>query len=121
MSTVLVFVVVPAAILLGIAALTLAGGDRSRPDRRYRPGRPFDFAPIWFLAAPERVSSARAITSHGPSHGSSQGSSQGSSHGQGELTAGSGAVEPAAGALRIEDTAGKRVLPGPIGGASDRW
>ena len=105
MSTVLVFVVIPAAILLGVAALTLSGGDRSRPDRRYRPGRPYDFAPIWFLSAPEQVSSAHA----------------GTAHGQGELTAGSGAVEPAAGALSIEDTAGKRVLPGPVGGASDRW
>ena len=106
MSTVLVFVVIPAVIMLGVGALTLAGGDRSRPDRRYRPGRPFEFAPIWFLAAPEQVSSVRSGEHV---------------HGKGELTGGSAAVESSAGALVIEDASGKPRLPGPVGGASDRW
>jgi hypothetical protein len=57
-STVLVFVIIPAAVILGVAALVLSGSDRTRRDRRYRPGRPYDFKPIWFLAAPERVSTA---------------------------------------------------------------
>jgi hypothetical protein len=51
-------------ILLGIAfgfalilaALVFVGG--SRRGKRYRPGRPFPFTPVWFLAAPEEQSRA---------------------------------------------------------------
>lgn len=39
------------AVALLIAALVYAGG--SRRSRRYRPGRPFTFTPVWFLSAPE--------------------------------------------------------------------
>jgi hypothetical protein len=98
MSTVLVFVVIPAAIVLVIAALARTGSDRSRPTRRYRPGRPYDFAPIWFLASPEQV---------GPALGE-----RASEH-----TRQAPAIESGI----IEDSAGRRVLPGPVGGASDRW
>ena len=95
MSTVLIFVVIPVAAILVIAALSHAGSDRNRPAKRYRPGRPYDFAPIWFLAAPEQV------TGNG---GSAQ-----------------PAPPPAIESGIIEDSAGQRVLPGPVGGASDRW
>ena len=98
MSTVLVFVVIPAVIVLVIAALANAGGDRSRPTKRYRPGRPYDFAPIWYLASPEQV---------GPAIGG----------GAPERAAQRPAIESGI----IEDAAGQRVLPGPVGGASDRW
>lgn len=58
-------------ILLGIAfgfalilaALVFVGG--SRRGKRYRPGRPFPFTPVWFIAAPEeqsRAGIARALT-----------------------------------------------------------
>ncbi|GAB2596159.1 hypothetical protein Aab01nite_71330 [Paractinoplanes abujensis] len=54
--TVLVYVIIPAAVIGLIVALTFAGTrDEKQPDRRYRPGRPYDFRPIWFLAAPEQV------------------------------------------------------------------
>jgi hypothetical protein len=39
------------AVALLIAGLVYAGG--SRRSRRYRPGRPFTFTPVWFLSAPE--------------------------------------------------------------------
>jgi hypothetical protein len=39
-----------------IAALLFAGA--SRRGKRYRPGRPFTFTPVWFLAAPEDQSRA---------------------------------------------------------------
>jgi hypothetical protein len=49
------------AIALGfalvLALLVFAGGQR-RGSKRYRPGRPFAFTPVWFLAAPEQQSRA---------------------------------------------------------------
>lgn len=93
LSTVLVFVVIPAAFIGTVAALVLSGGDKGHKSRRYRPGRPYDFAPIWFLAAPEQVSAA----------------------------VGSPPARPVLTAGYLEDSRGERVLPGPSGGASDRW
>ncbi|WP_328466257.1 hypothetical protein OHA21_45785 [Actinoplanes sp. NBC_00393] len=54
-STVLVFVIIPAAIIGAVAALVLNSSDKSKPSRRYRPGRPYDFPAMWFTAAPDRV------------------------------------------------------------------
>jgi hypothetical protein len=92
LSTVLMFVFLPAAFMLAVAALTLAGGS-GRRTRRYRPGRPYDFAPIWFLARPEQV---------GPA-----------------VTGGSRAQAPAIESGVVES--GARVPAGATGGASDRW
>jgi hypothetical protein len=94
-STVLVFVVIPVGVVVLLASIVLASGGRSRRDRRYRPGRPYDFQPIWFLASPELV---------GPAAG------------------GNGAhYAPALEAPVFEDSSGARDLPGPVGGASDSW
>jgi hypothetical protein len=98
MSTVLVFVGIPLAVVVVIAALARTGSERDRPTRRYRPGRPYDFAPIWFLSNPERVNPA--IGGHTPEQRTSP---------------------PAIESGIIEDASGQRVLPGPVGGASDRW
>ncbi|WP_373324940.1 hypothetical protein [Actinocatenispora rupis] len=49
----LVFVGIPVGVFLLMAAAVYGAG--SRRSRRYRPGRPFEFAPVWFLAAPERI------------------------------------------------------------------
>jgi hypothetical protein len=49
------------AIAVGavISALVYAGNRQE--SKRYRPGRPFDFRPVWFLAAPDRqVKTVRA-------------------------------------------------------------
>jgi hypothetical protein len=64
-STVLVFVIIPAAVIGTIAALVLAGSDRSKPDRRYRPGRPYDFPAMWFTATPQKVAPAGGSHSTG--------------------------------------------------------
>jgi hypothetical protein len=42
------------AIALGliVAAMVHAGG--SRRARRYRPGRPYPFTPVWFLSTPDQ-------------------------------------------------------------------
>jgi hypothetical protein len=94
-NTVLIYVVIPLGVLLVVAALVFASSDRTRRTRRYRPGRPYDFQPIWFLAAPEQVTGSPALAGHG--------------------------ARPALEARVLEDTAGRRVLPGPTGGASDSW
>jgi hypothetical protein len=102
LSTVLIYVIIPLAAVLIIAALAMAGSDRRQRSRRYRPGRPYDFQPIWFLAAPEQVTGTpdrsgpdrRALDRHEP--------------------------QAIAGPV-IEDMSGAPVLPGPTGGASDRW
>ncbi|WP_236718016.1 hypothetical protein [Actinoplanes sp. TFC3] len=90
-ETILIYAVIPFAIIAVIAALALAGGKRTLPDRRYRPGRPYDFKPIWFLASPKQVSSVSAANKP-------------------ELTSGV-----------LVDSSGQQVRPAPVGGASDRW
>ena len=97
LSTVLVFVVIPVGFIALVASLVLAGSDKTRRAPRYRPGRQYDFQPIWFLAAPERVSTVPS----GPALG--------------------GRTAPALEATVYEDSTGARVLPGPTGGASDSW
>lgn len=48
----LFLVVVPAAIVAVIWALASIGGPQSR--KRYRPGRRYDFTPVWYLANHQR-------------------------------------------------------------------
>jgi hypothetical protein len=93
-STILVYAIIPLGVIAVVAALVASGSTRARPARRYRPGRPYDFKPIWFLASPAQVS---------PAFGGRNASAP-------ELPAGV-----------IEDSAGMQVRPGPTGGASDRW
>jgi hypothetical protein len=54
----LLLLLVGVAVALGlvIAAFVFMGGKKDT--KRYRPGRPFTFAPVWFLSAPERQSRA---------------------------------------------------------------
>ena len=59
-ETTLWFVGVPLAVVLSIFGTVFAG--TSRRSRRYRPGRPFDFAPVWFLAAPEPLTGGMPTT-----------------------------------------------------------
>jgi hypothetical protein len=44
--------VIAAAVGGLLAALVYAGGHHS--SKRYRPGRPFEFRAVWFLARPDR-------------------------------------------------------------------
>jgi hypothetical protein len=100
-ETVVTFVVIPAAVVLLIAGLAYSGGAR-RGSKRYRPGRPFEFTPVWFLAAPERLSSQT---------------------GSAELTTGPHreALTGASEAPVAERPEGERAMQGSTGGASDRW
>lgn len=58
LQTVLTFVGIPAAVYAVVAGLIY--GSSHRHNKRYRPGREYDFAPVWFLARPEDVSLAGA-------------------------------------------------------------
>jgi hypothetical protein len=95
-STIGVYVLIPLGVIVLVASVVMTGSSRSRRTRRYRPGRPYDFQPTWFLASPERVTSQPAL-------------------------AGGHAAAPALDAPVFEDSSGARVRPGPVGGASDSW
>jgi hypothetical protein len=45
---VLFLVVVPAVIVAVVWGLASIGGPQAK--RRYRPGRPYEFIPVWYLA-----------------------------------------------------------------------
>jgi hypothetical protein len=48
LETVAIFAGIPVAVIAAIVGLVYGGN--ARRSRRYRPGRPFEFAPVWFLA-----------------------------------------------------------------------
>ena len=100
-ETVGVFVGIPAAVVLLITILVYAGG--SRRDKRYRPGRAYEFTPVWFLSAPEQMAAsgdgARAVT------------------GANRLALAKADVEGAPEQWPGAGPAGQEAL----GGASDRW
>jgi hypothetical protein len=98
-ETTLIFAGIPAAVILLIAGAVYAGG--SRRSRRYRPGRPFDFTPVWFLSVPEQLTmaaKARELTGVR----------------RAELPAGSDAPI-------VTEWSGDKTQPHVNGGASDRW
>jgi hypothetical protein len=108
LETVFWFAVVPALILLVVGGLawaggyprgfaTDAGGDGPGTGKRYRPGRPYDAAPVWFLSVPEKVDEAAS-----------------------KRAVGDRAAPPALAAGA--DTGERHAAPqGSTGGASDRW
>jgi hypothetical protein len=55
-TTTLILIGIAVGVAVVIYGLVYAGGSRGA--KRYRPGRPFTFTPVWFLSAPERQSRA---------------------------------------------------------------
>lgn len=53
-------ILVGATLAVIILVTALIYGRSSRGSKRYRPGRDYDFAPVWFLARPENVTVAGA-------------------------------------------------------------
>jgi len=53
LETLVIFVGIPAGVVAVVYGLVYGGS--ARPARRYRPGRPFEFTPVWFLSAPEQL------------------------------------------------------------------
>ncbi len=60
-ETILVFAVVPLAVVLVLALLTLGPAARNRRPR-YKPGQPWNHEPIWYEPHP-------GATGHGGAHG----------------------------------------------------
>ncbi|MDP5182051.1 hypothetical protein QOZ88_05325 [Blastococcus sp. BMG 814] len=127
-ETLLVYAAIPLAIVLVLALLTLKPGKGRRP--RYKPGQPWDHAPVWYEPHPAHVGGHGPAPSHGPA--AVQGSDTaalGSSvypeqPGERALESGGG-VGPALGsggshtggatAARLPQAAG------PLGGARGTW
>lgn len=106
-ETATIFAGIPLLVIVVITGMVYAGG--AKRDRRYRPGRPFEFTPVWFLSAPAQASAAKPAERIGGDRGVSGGNrlALGASAGAGA------AVEPTgAAAIGLQD---------PTGGASDRW
>jgi len=105
-ETVLIYAGIPAAVVAVIYGAVFAGS--AQRGRRYRPGRPFGYRPVWFLSAPATISgtpvrsSAAALSGAAPESGPAALSARG----------GAGAGE-----WPVEDSA----LHGTTGGASDTW
>jgi hypothetical protein len=97
--TVLIFVGIPAAVVAVVYG-AVYGTSARRASKRYRPGRPFEFAPVWFLSAPE----AGSVNGHGPAP---------------ELTGGPQKEALPGPSLAEADDAPKP--HGETGGASDSW
>jgi hypothetical protein len=57
-----ILAMIGAAVLVAlfVAGLVYVGGGRR--SRRYRPGRPFQFIPVWFLANPRRQMAAGRLS-----------------------------------------------------------
>jgi hypothetical protein len=92
-QTVLIFVGVPLAVIAIVAALVYAGGGKTRA-KRYRPGRAYEFAPVWFTSSAKPAGVAVA------------------GDGGHELVTRTQAALPAPATASA---------PGVTGGASDRW
>jgi hypothetical protein len=101
METTLIFAGIPALVIVLIVGAVYTGG--SRRSRRYRPGRPFEFTPVWFLSAPERHPDATARELTGVSRPALE-----AAHDAGEKA-------------NDEWPAEKSVHEHVTGGASDRW
>jgi hypothetical protein len=103
-TTVLIFAGIPVAVFLLVAGLVYTGS--ARRGKRYRPGRPYRFTPVWFLSAPHGVapdSSDRHALDRGPQRG--------------ELAA-AAVTDERPDAERAEQAVQAQDV---TGGASDRW
>jgi len=93
-ETLLVYAVVPLAIVAVMAALTLRPDPKARR-RRYRPGQPWEHEPLWYSPHPGVLEAGHGVDTAATPHGD----------GARALTAGA----PVAG------------RGGPLGGARGTW
>lgn len=101
-ETLVVFVGIPALVVAVVYGLVY-GTSARRTGKRYRPGRPFTFAPVWFLAGTDHAEPAASTAA--------------------AIGAGGHAELPAGGPLLAQaaDAPAATVTHGQTGGASDRW
>lgn len=102
-ETVLIYVGIPALVVVVVFGLVFVSDRRGR-GKRYRPGRPYEFRPVWFLSSPE-ILAGRGAEEHKALPGADA---------LAALPAGvSGATAERAARTPAEQRA--------TGGASDRW
>jgi hypothetical protein len=102
-QAVLFLVVVPLAVTLIVGGLAYVGGPRR--DTRYRPGRPYRFSPVWYVAN-HRDAAPTAGREALPAGGGREALPAATRGGPGATDRGEAGSAPAKGAT---------------GGASDRW
>jgi hypothetical protein len=108
-ETILVFVGIPLALFVVLALLIFLPGGRKRS--RYKPGQPWNHAPVWYEPHPE----------HAPAAGHGETKAIGSSV-YGELTGdGSPGAAGAGGHGATAAAAPRPVNAGPLGGARGTW
>jgi len=112
-QTVLIYAGIPALVIAVIYGLVFAGETRRGGGKRYRPGRPYDFRPVWFLAAEGAAEEPadgthRAALADAPSRAALTGATT-----PGPLLAQQSGPK--------EWPAGDPARQNAIGGASDRW
>lgn len=97
----LLLIGVPAVVVAVIWALVWRGGASA--EKRYRPGRPYDFATVWFVA------------NHRTGPATAQGRLEAPAQ-RAALPAGTGHREDAAHGAGVDESG-----QATVGGASDRW
>jgi hypothetical protein len=114
-ETILVYAVVPLALVAVMAALTLRPDPKARR-RRYRPGQPWEHEPVWYSPHTGVPAAGHGVDTAAQPHGRTQalGSSVYGEVGAGDShrpapTAASSAAAPAPG------------RGGPLGGARGTW
>ena len=110
-QTVLVFVGIPAAVIAIIYGLVY-GGSAAR-SKRYRPGRPFNPMPVWFIANKQTTGTGASSSAHEIGGGSTAHALSGGTESAG-TTDGSHAGHGNGSGLST-------VSYGETGGASDSW
>ena len=110
-ETILVFVGIPLAVVLLLALLIYLPGGRKRT--RYKPGQPWDHAPVWYEPHPE----------HAPAPGHGTPGHEGQTKAIGSSVYGEPTDEHAThGSSGSSAAAAPRAVPaGPLGGARGTW
>jgi hypothetical protein len=110
--TVLIFVGIPVAVFLLVAGMVYAGS--ARRGKRYRPGRPYRFTPVWFLSAPEGLAPDGGTGQHALERGPQRGELAAAAVTDERSDAERSAAEHSAAehSVHAQDV---------TGGASDRW
>jgi hypothetical protein len=109
-ETILVFVGIPLAVVVVLALLIFLPGGRTR--RRYKPGQPWDHAPVWYEPHPE----------HGPAAAHGTPGHEGQTNAIGSSVYGEPTGHDGYGAHGSNAAASHPPLKaGPLGGARGTW
>ena len=118
-ETILIFAVIPLAIILFFAVLTLLPGRAKKV--RYKPGQPWEHEPVWYEPHPLHGPAAGNHDSDPKAIGSSVYQEPGGTgHGR-ELPAGASAHGASAHGASAASTRPAPVPSGPLGGARGTW